>query len=54
MEEFTPTIVKVTYLPEKYMSGENVSDAVILPPIKVTTIPYTVEGKISLSELKTR
>ena len=45
MEEFTPTIVKVTYLPEKYWSGENVSDAVILPPIKVTTIPYTVEGK---------
>ena len=45
VEEYTSSIVKVTYIPAQYKTGENVSDAVILPPKKVTTIPYTVEGK---------
>ena len=39
VEEFTPSIVKVTYFTAQYKTGENISNAVNLRPKKVSTIP---------------
>lgn len=45
VEQYTSAIIKVTYTPLQYKTGENVSDAVIINPMKSISIPYKIEDK---------
>ncbi|MEZ4910242.1 MAG: glycoside hydrolase family 31 protein [Saprospiraceae bacterium] len=45
IEQYSPNIVKLTYLPNSYEKNENVSDAVILQPFSDNKIPITLSDK---------